>query len=410
VEMKQMFRFVVDRRKGKGMNLIKFHLLDHIAQDCLDMGSPVNTSGGPGETNQKPQKAAGKRTQMTESSFNYQQSKKLAEANSIRTAGIQIGLRAGSTAATKSKMLLHSKEPAVEKKADIDGCSGNHYTIFVSSKGKCCFRFTGYGYGNRGKSHNQDKEDGCLSSQYHAVHVIMRKIKQQIKDNWPKRDMEIPVYTELRKTDSHSEQQLFRADPIYRNMDGNIEQRADWCFTKWEYHNIRTPDEFVGCQLLCFLECNKSNQDFFEKEGGETRMHALFHSLERELPLSYDLAGGHHIDISAMQHPSSRLLFKGKITREDQTRLPKIYIDEISCIVDPAIVIRDINPTWDGRSSRIQLHRSAKEEVLLEYILVRRRRQWSDVFQLVCQRKYGEKKHFVPNFKSFLDEKQEEKD
>jgi hypothetical protein len=125
-------------------------------------------------------------------------------------------------------------------------------------------------------------------------------------------------------------------------------------------------------------------------------MFAVFHSLDRVLPLSINLAD--QIDIKAMQHPASRLLFKGTMEREENTRLPKVYINPVTCIVSPAIVIRDINPTWDGRSSKIILHRSVKEEVLLEYIIVRRRRQWSDVFQKVCQNTYGGKKRFVPDF------------
>jgi hypothetical protein len=114
-----------------------------------------------------------------------------------------------------------------------------------------------------------------------------------------------------------------------------------------------------------------------------------------------------NFDIKAMQHPASRLIFKGKIQREENTRLPLIYIDTVGSIISTAIVVRDINPVWEKRNAKILQHRSIKEEIELEYILVRKRRQWSDVFQKVCMNTYGKKKRFIPDFQWFFDEQNE---
>ena len=72
MEIKQLYRYVANRQAGNGLNLIKFHLIDHIADDCLAIGSPANISGGPGETNQKANKTAGKRTQKNIKTFDYE--------------------------------------------------------------------------------------------------------------------------------------------------------------------------------------------------------------------------------------------------------------------------------------------------------------------------------------------------
>ena len=405
VDMKQMFRYVVDRREGKGMNLVKFHLLDHIPQDCLDMGSPVNTSGGPGEANQKQNKAAGKRTQMNQGSFNIQQSIKVAESNSIRTAGIHAGVRNNDAWAKATPVVIeHPQTSQNSEKDDVNICKGNHYSIFITAIGECSFQFTGYDYGTRGKSHSDNKK-ACLSAKYESVRRIIRKIRQHI-DGFPlSTDIIIPVFTELRLPDENSAIQLFRADPIHRGSDGEIVERSDWAWFQWESGDSRKADEIVAGQLLCFLEANNSNKEFFEKEDSQIEMHAMFHSFSEMLPLSISMDDV--FDINAMQHPASRLLFKGKIEREENTRLPKIYIDTVASIINPAIVIRDINPVWEKRNSKIAQHRSNKEEIELEYILVRKRRQWSDVFQRVCMNTYGEKKRFIPDFSLFFDEQNE---
>jgi hypothetical protein len=144
-------------------------------------------------------------------------------------------LKSGKTPASKTKLVFESEEVDSNKLASGNfNCQGNHYTIFITTTGQCSFQFTGYGYGTRGKNHKKNHKNTCLSSAYESVRIIMRKIKRDIVGHLPESDIEIPVYTEMRDSLDGLDEQLFRADPIYRNPDGTTSNRTDWAWFEWE--------------------------------------------------------------------------------------------------------------------------------------------------------------------------------
>ena len=86
LSFKPVLCYITDRTGGDGNNLIKLHMVDHLPEVTVMYGSPANISGGPGENNQKNQKAAGRRTQMNDNVFPYQQSRKLFDMMVLQNA------------------------------------------------------------------------------------------------------------------------------------------------------------------------------------------------------------------------------------------------------------------------------------------------------------------------------------
>lgn len=141
--MKQLYEYAVQRPSGDGMNLIKFHLLDHLVEDIKSVGCPSYVSGGPDEANHKTNKAAAKRTQKSAETFDLQQSVKMVELHAIAKA-----------------------QKLVEK------------------------------YGTRGHSHKKIGETSCLSHLSQTAMYITRFFKNVSKSH--KQQFEIQVYTELK--------------------------------------------------------------------------------------------------------------------------------------------------------------------------------------------------------------------
>lgn len=121
-EIRTLLLYVVPRSAGDGLNLLKLHLLDHVPGDCDAMGSPANISGGPGESNQKVNKAAGRRTE----SFDMQPSTKLVEKYAIQTAAAFASLETS---------------PVGEDISVDDSLEASEYPHSTSSKASSAYRF-----------------------------------------------------------------------------------------------------------------------------------------------------------------------------------------------------------------------------------------------------------------------------
>jgi hypothetical protein len=400
VDMKQMFRYVVHRKAGKGLNLVKWHLLDHLPDDCLAMASPANLSGGPGEGNQRTNKAAGRKTQLNSDTFDHQQSVKLDESLAIKTAKAHVS----SLETIHTSQSKKIDQPAVK---DNDGQigSGYHYAIRVYPSGSCAFVYDGDAYSKRGLFHKKKSNGGsCLSSLYPTVATIMRIVKERVDIEKPLHPLYIPVFTELKRLDDSDVWQLYRSDPILNHeKKSDKTSRADWAWCGWSHEDRRRKDELIAAKILCFLENTSDCRELFPDLAIDGEPCMILQSLDRQQSTMFDT--NETLNLDDMQHPASRLLFRGVLECEfGSTTIPQMYVRTCDMIVWPAAVIRDFNPSFHGKSPRIKKYYESSDEQNLEYILIRHRKSWSDVFQAVCTNTFGKTRRVVPDFTQFFEQ------
>jgi hypothetical protein len=77
----ELYKRVINRQAGVGMNFVKFHLPLHLVDDIVRFGAPANYSSGPGESNHKTNtKAPAQLTQRRADGFEFQTASRNTEA------------------------------------------------------------------------------------------------------------------------------------------------------------------------------------------------------------------------------------------------------------------------------------------------------------------------------------------
>jgi hypothetical protein len=243
---------------------------------------------------------------------------------------------------------IHSKTILGEDESDHDetpGQFGNgyHYCIKISKNGICSMEYVGDKYGRRGHYHRKVSAGvSCLSQIYPAAAVIMRIVKNHATKKKPPRNLSIPVFTELKRKDDKGEWQLYRADPIL-NHENKISKtsRNDWAWCGWNNSGFQRGHEKIVARILCFLENTEDTRTFFTDLPNTEEPAMVFQSLDREQTTAIDIE--EKLDVRDMQHPASRLLFRGVLETEHGKNIPQVYVNTCNIIFSPAAVIRDFN-------------------------------------------------------------------
>lgn len=394
-KFKPLLCYITNRNKGDGNNLIKLHMIDHLPLVTEMYGSPANISGGPGENNQKIQKAAGRRTQMNESLFPIQQSRKLFEMTVLQNAiGMMELQQTGRT----------SLQPS-ERKPDSEKVRSPKFRIIMNDHGN----FTLVQSNGSIIEQRQNTQAGHLiryaKGQWNKA--ITAWEKQRRKDPHVARDkpvfIPIIVYTELRKTEDSIET-LYRSDcdwqPHYRK-DKFLRERCDWAMMRWELKvegSSETDQYDIPAKLLGFFVKTKDNLWMFDDDEQTPlgAIHVLIHSLTKE-PNNYFDVTEEQIP-TEMAHPSSRLIFKGQLEMDLATpTLPLNSMIPSINIVGTATVIQDLHPVFRNRGNNIESLVQPKDPGH-EHLFIRDRRQWSEVIQAVMSDAYSRTKTVFPIF------------
>ena len=192
------------------------------------------------------------------------------------------------------------------------------------------------------------------------------------------------------------ERYFLYADPLHV-CKGAARGRHDWGFFKWEDDTspeLATKATLAPAQVLTFLMCTRGTEWFFGEHAAMNDLFALVHSLFDEPSTYFNVKEKWHA--SDWLHPASRLLFRGRMEMETQ-QVPMCRIVNIESLQGPATVIRDFDPVFPNRgpmiSSMLQPGDSGHE-----YIIIRPRRNWADVFWSVASDKFGKTKRVSPKF------------
>lgn len=104
-----------------------------------------------------------------------------------------------------------------------------------------------------------------------------------------------------------------------------------------------------------FLKATETNKFIFGREYQENCIFCLMNSLCKE-PKTYFNICGEAQNEEHLQHPASKLLFCGVFDVEHtRSMILKANLVPVAAINGPAIVIRDFNPIFFGRTSNIVL-------------------------------------------------------
>ena len=110
-----------------------------------------------------------------------------------------------------------------------------------------------------------------------------------------------------------------------------------------------------------------------------------------------------------MQHPASRLLFKGEKERmAEDNRYPEVHVIPVDAFVGPAIVFRDFCPMFRNTKDRrkgavIEKWTNSEIDRSMRYLILRPHRQWSSLFQSMARDKFGNTNKVVPDFIPYLE-------
>ena len=81
---------VLDRVKGMGSKITKFHCISHMADDILNFGVPMEVDTGSNETAHETEKTAAKLTQKCKETFDKQMNTRLEEMHLLNLAIAEI--------------------------------------------------------------------------------------------------------------------------------------------------------------------------------------------------------------------------------------------------------------------------------------------------------------------------------
>ena len=121
-----LFKMTVMRKTGMGHNLIKLHLLLHLADNIQMFGPPMQWNSGPSESHHITEtKGIGRRTQQRSDTFVEQTCRRYTEVSIVRRAERGFGLSG----------------PVVSPELDLSIFHGARYTVGYSSGGKCSIKW-----------------------------------------------------------------------------------------------------------------------------------------------------------------------------------------------------------------------------------------------------------------------------
>jgi Plavaka transposase len=234
------FKRVVDRKEGAGLDIIKFHLPLHLADDIERFGCPENFNSGPSESRHKTEvKMPAQRTQKRFDTFDYQTATKY-------TDNLLINLAISKVHSDKAQTSTLSLSSSSGRSASHD----KKHTLFGKSFVVSC---------DKRKQEREKWNDKHLQNVIQDI--IVSKILPFITNP------SLFCYTALRVDDV-----LFRANPVRHPK----EHWLDWCIIDWGRKHGCIP-----AQILIFLKIESilSPITIGDTTVSKNGMYALIHSL-----------------------------------------------------------------------------------------------------------------------------------
>ena len=294
------FRDVIDRKSGKKMKVLKFHLLTHLADDIMKFGVPISFNSATGESNHKSHKKRAKRTQQVHDTLEE-----------------QVGVR-------------YIEQLAIQKSLDcmldIGGirCESNiHTTSNDATIGDFCL--------------------GGLNKFFMNENGIFETAAVHVNDNqniWPDSVLQKEIFSFLRHhvcphlqnqkvklmTMVKTEDCLYRADPKFSGKPWH-----DWAYIDWGEENGGE----IPVHLLIFVQVEFARNGALLEVNGvgidkTANCHAIVHMIERQLDKSFAA-----FEKSKLFFTAKKMLHRGK---------PMLAMVAVNSIKAPCIAV-NVDPT-----------------------------------------------------------------
>ena len=246
-----------------------------------------------------------------------------------------------------------------------------------------------------------------LEALTNSTRAIMRLVKSRTKRCGS--PYSIPVYTAV-KVKHGSDVVYYRADPVLVEFLTREEPttRCDWGTFRWDIvedgdeqdESEDSTEQDIPGKMLCFLMATPESKSFFGDDYQQGRLFAVIQSLSTE-PEGY-LSNCEETPRrqSDIQHPASKLIFKGKMEMDGQTI--RTTLTPMDTLTGPAIVVQDFDPVFTkGSKTKIKSMLQPRDPGF-EHMIIRGRRQWSDVFQAMCRKKYGNRTVRPPKYENVI--------
>ena len=290
-----LFKDIVDRRKGNKMKVLKFHLLTHLADDIMKFGVPSSYNSSVGESNHKGHKKRVKRTQRLSHNFEEQAAVRYVEHLAIR--------QSLQTVPQNSKVHIE----------DYSRKEINEY-VFA---GRNSYYMNGAGIFKHGGKAIQTIAQWPDSKLQERIHTFLKdEILQHVVNGT------IPMMTVLKTEDN-----IYRADPSFKGKPW-----LDWAYCDWGEAN----GGLIPVHLQIFIELNFIEDRNITVNGVEidhlTKSYAVVHMIEEALESSNN------------SFNRSKLFFQSEKMTSAINNLPLLAVIGVDCISAPCIAI-NCDPT-----------------------------------------------------------------
>ena len=239
-----LMRRVAKRQEGMRMNFVKFHLIIHLVEDMILYGHPLEYDTSHNESHHKQSKQAGKRTQKSTSTFNYQTARRLTEYRLIELAMLEIerglvpwdyfaGCQNEDVEAINAGQEVNMESPEASSQEDSSESSRrrNIFTgetrlrVYLDEDGEVQYKML-----SRSKFVDKTRWNSELVDWLYELQVTIGDVLL---------DYKLPICTCHKR-----EGQIFRGHPNYRGLG----KWSDWVWVDWGAEG-RLPSH-----IWCFVE------------------------------------------------------------------------------------------------------------------------------------------------------------
>jgi hypothetical protein len=325
-----LMKKIAKRSAGMGLKLMKFHAIIHMMLDIWLFGVPLEVDTGSNESGHKEVKVAAKQTQKNELTFDYQTSNRLKEYLLFDLAEEE--LKGGY------KMWEYFEK----NKDPLPKPTPPHPPPVTSGETMSVYQADKYGEGPvYSIGTGPESKEPCQLEWDDALVTFLFELQQKLKLNGNEK---------LKIRGQHKREGiLFRAHPNYRE-----EPWRDWALIDWG-GETKLPG-----QIWCFVVVDSI------KDGDDPIEHA-FTTVENGtyavIECAYPEVKESETEKSALFLPINKEVAQSANEYGDWRR--RFYLADVEAITSPLVVV----PNMGGETG-------------LEYLIVRRRSEWVDLFIL----------------------------
>jgi len=326
-----LYKDTVNRKKGMGDNLIKIHLLMHMADDILNLGLPISFDSAPGENRHiSAVKIPASKTQHNSDTFYEQIGKRVVEDIAIDRGFNDIN----ETIEHLEKLHLNEKK-GNELRSQIYRVNNTHILRkTINNK----FNYQPW----------PDQKFYNKILNFFQLYILPHTTENEVK-----------LYTEYAVYDEEQPTEIYRAHPDFNKQSWN-----DWVYVNWkDYGEIPAKIliffEINNWKEGCIVECNGT---YISSPGKYAVCHMIKESLEETLDDT--------LNENSRAHPSSLLVKYAKLMLEgnvenNENKIPLLGIINIDSFSRPCIAVPyDLKNEMDDYG----------------YLFIESRHLWSEIF------------------------------